>query len=252
MGESTGFFGGVAEGFQGGARVGLAMRAQNLAEQQAQEEAQAKAALLQKQQFEMGKDRLGSALAVFKELPPASQQAAYNATIKPAAAAMGFDLSAVPLDDQLKQTLENVAKLTKLNRDGKLSDTDFEKALHTEAAAHVGGNKDIFGEVDKLANDVHQRVEATKKGTSDKALAGDTPIGEFVTHEVLKKAGFDERKIADGQQKGLIPKNLTQRQAQLLLPKGMTFNFGNGTQASTGTTSDQGSAGDGFASKLGF
>lgn len=177
--QSSGLFGGLAQGIDAGARLGLAGRAQNFAEQQAQAEFQIKQRQMdlaaKKQQSEIAKDRLTSAISVFEKLPPASQQLAYDTTIKPLAAQMGYDLSNVPLDEHLKETLSNVNQLFKLNKEGGISDADLEKGLQAEEAAHVGGNKEIFGEVDKLREGVHQKNKDSSENKGSYTFAGYRP-----------------------------------------------------------------------------
>lgn len=211
---------GLAQDAPQGFRLGL------LAREQANNEAKVKAAAsLEAAQAEREKQKIAIErgkliLDGFKEAPSQLKPDYYKAfsTFMNDSFGTAFDPNGyhAGMDDDLN----GLGKQIDLLKNNKITFDDF----------MYGATKIISGldgkQQDRAKNVIQPLIDLERIKKAGQAASGDVPLGEFATRKVLKLSGLSDEEIAKGQAAGVIPKQLKRAEAQLIIPRGINFNFG--------------------------
>lgn len=211
---------GLAQGAPQGFRLGLL--AQEGQQRQQQIDAAKKAAVIEaekeKQKMAIEKGKL--ILDGFKEAPSQLKpdyfktfatfmNENFNAGLDPNGYHAGMD-----------EDLSGITKLVDLRQQNKISSDDF----------FYGATKIMAGldakQQDRAKNVIQPLIDLERIRKTGEASAGEVLLGPFATKKVLKLSGLSDEEIEKGQASGVIPRQLKRSEAQLIIPRGINFNFG--------------------------
>lgn len=218
----SGIFQGLAQGAPQGARLGFLGREQAMEREKLALAKNAAAAEAQKEKMKADLDKGKFFLDAFKEAPPKIKPQYFKAFVNFANQSFGTALNPDAYDEDAANDLGELSKLMEMRGKGLMNDDDFFFA----AGQYMTGLDEKQQARAKTA--LAPIVESTRQNrtAANQKLAGEQLLGVFATRQVLKQAGLTDAQIDDGQANGKIPRNLPAKDAGLIIPRGINFNFG--------------------------
>ena len=222
---------GLANGVPQGMRLGYLGQEMRQRQQQIETAKIAAQAEAEREKMKMTIDKGKMILDGWKEAPTKLKPDYYKAWANFSNENFGTSFDPLGYDANADEDLDGLIQLVNMRQKNKISDDDF----------FFGASKFMASLDEKqqarAAKVIQPLIDLTRIKNQGRATAGDVPLGEFATRKVLKLSGMSDKDIDEGQKAGVIPRRLKRAEAQLIIPRGINFNFGSlGQPASPGNS----------------
>lgn len=217
----TGIFQGLAGGVPQGMRLGYVGREQALDRDKLDAAKAAATAESSKAAMAANIDKGKFYLDAFKAAPQKLKPEYFRAFATFSNDAFGTNISPDAYSESAGNDLNELNQLMDMRGKGLMNDDDFFLA----AGKYMTGLDADQQSRAKSALAPLVEMSRQKRTSSNQRLAGEQLLSTFATEKVLKLSGMTDEQIAAGQANGRIPKQLSAKDAALIIPRGMNFNF---------------------------
>ena len=244
---------GAAQGVSQGANLVQVAQNVKLRQQKIDMDAQLQKAKLEQEKNKLAVDTFKTGLDLmdnsksFKQFSKADKTRILQKTTGAMGVAFGFDIQ----PDQLEwddNFMDPVKAISEIYNDQNLDDATKRQAIAGKLLELDGGDRK---QADFLRETVRFGLGGPEQTTRE--LEGDKLLSEFATDKVLRMSGLTDEQIKAGRASGRIPKRLSKRDAQAIMPRDSLSGFLGTLRGRGGAPANQGPLNaDSFSEGLGF